>query len=1257
MKSRIIKVAMLHVLLLLTVSCGGESTDTDGGGTALNDTVVESTDTVVESTDTVVESTDTDGGGTDLNDIVVGGTVSGTAGGKVSILNIGKTTAYANGNFSISLAGGTSYDMTVVKNPVDRLCRIENGTASNIKNNVEDINVICETLAVVGLNCSGAADSDEDILLDCDEVFKGTNPWLKDTDGDGIDDYSEFENFNSASSLVNYNPLIANTPSLAVEISLPKIGINFTSSTTAETSLETVYSEADTTGITNDRGSETSELASKEATISASATVTASVEVSASVSEGFGTKASLETSVTAGVSSTIGSSTGSSVNFSESQSEQNTKAYVESVTLSKETGTTLIDGFMTMSVIVKNNGDVGYDLPNFEISVFDVDPRNPLNVTPIGTMTASFTSFPLNKGEKSLPMAFELKNINLAVTQKLLRESRGLRFYPVKANFQNIKGNSIELAQANVAARTASVEIDFGPRAGAGASGKYQVAINNGDGNKRISVMKALNTVLDQSAVQAQGQWFYKDEKAETSTPTGLVELASVAMSASDSRYWILVHTSNAGVKFYNLLLEAYDLNNIFLQANDTLTLVYVGDADRDGVIDRDEIRYGTNPDLADTDADGLEDAVELFGWKTNFGLSGTDSCFDGPVDSLVLVHSNPLVADSDGDLVDDKTEKEACLNPYLDYVVDAGTNQVVKRDQQVTLRATITGSVSATATYQWELLSGPAIMVNNILTRSFEGEEINFTAPNEVTSLHFRLTVGSQGGEAVTSEVVVQVLLDPARAIFVSNLTGTANGKGTMDDPINSITLAMNTPDKDFYIMHGDSDINNGIYVLANPLDIPDGVSLFGGYNNNWVKAGKTKLQRYNSLLKSAVIIKHDTSEMWFSGFDVRYQGNHSAIEVKGSGEEASGSLNITNNIIFDYIQGNDNNYSVVVEDVNTLRFIDNFIDTAGVRDGLPGIAGTNGYNGNKAVLCCSGASGGSLGGNGGVGGSSGSVTDGGGSGTAGGGGGLRAVGGVGGGSNGPGGNGGDGKAAVHGQGGSWILSVDSGITSMVSNPSTPGERGQHGGGGGGGGGTDGGFASSGNTGGGGGEGGGGGNGATGGGNGFAVISLTLSKTPGAIIQGNVITAGKGGNGGAAGRSSSAPFVGSLYGVGGAGLIAGGRTEGGSGGRGSYGGIGGAGAGGPSIAIFVGRGISPQIIDNELTSDGGGNAGYVFQTMGNYLYQTTSTANALGGQSYIIFDQDGNVTKPILDDNLFNTGVAAQSSNGTSVPPRHKNF
>jgi len=64
-------------------------------------------------------------------------------------------------------------------------------------------------------------------------------------------------------------------------------------------------------------------------------------------------------------------------------------------------------------------------------------------------------------------------------------------------------------------------------------------------------------------------------------------------------------------------------------------------DKDFDGILDKDEIKYGTSPTSADTDFDGITDKDEIFLYKTN-----------------------PLKADTDGDGFTDGEEVRRGYNP-----------------------------------------------------------------------------------------------------------------------------------------------------------------------------------------------------------------------------------------------------------------------------------------------------------------------------------------------------------------------------------------------------------------------------------------------------------------------------------------------------------------------------------------------------------------------------------------------------------------
>jgi hypothetical protein len=88
-------------------------------------------------------------------------------------------------------------------------------------------------------------------------------------------------------------------------------------------------------------------------------------------------------------------------------------------------------------------------------------------------------------------------------------------------------------------------------------------------------------------------------------------------------------------------------------------------DQDGDGLSALDEYRLGTDPNVADTDGDGLSDGAEVNVRGTIPTIADTDR--DGRPDGVEVngpTTSNPLDADSDNDGVDDGTEVGAGTDP-----------------------------------------------------------------------------------------------------------------------------------------------------------------------------------------------------------------------------------------------------------------------------------------------------------------------------------------------------------------------------------------------------------------------------------------------------------------------------------------------------------------------------------------------------------------------------------------------------------------
>jgi len=77
-------------------------------------------------------------------------------------------------------------------------------------------------------------------------------------------------------------------------------------------------------------------------------------------------------------------------------------------------------------------------------------------------------------------------------------------------------------------------------------------------------------------------------------------------------------------------------------------------DNDDDGLNNLEEFRHNTNPNMADTDSDGLNDAIEVNVANTNPLIGDTDGDSLSDFDEYYTLRTSPLFEDTDGDGVND---------------------------------------------------------------------------------------------------------------------------------------------------------------------------------------------------------------------------------------------------------------------------------------------------------------------------------------------------------------------------------------------------------------------------------------------------------------------------------------------------------------------------------------------------------------------------------------------------------------------------
>ena len=458
----------------------------------------------------------------------------------------------------------------------------------------------------------GARDSDGDGLSDARERELGTNPQVADTDGDGLSDGAEVLEWGFAPDVnrLRFNPLVADRPLLGIElVGDPVIGLNYTRSDGTKSTQ------------TNSTGG-------------SSATT---VSHSGSMSATFGTEVGISASLTdLGVSRSFSVEITGSYGYEQSVANQSTWESVRSIT--RDQSVTQSSGFLRTGVRLVNYGQMAFTIQQISLAASRSgggEAFQPLgNLSPDGDLG----SLSLEPGQKTPVLTFEKKDLDVGTTlRNLLVDSNSLTLTPVH-ELVDLEGDPFAYDAAKVRARTAEITIDYGARQ---PSEFYQIATDTDPQRPGTTLKAILETILG-IPLQSNDQ--------------GLYAVRELSPPADSDARWVILRSRNVGTATENTLFDPqenpYDLASLSARAGDVFLILYLEDADGDGLGIRAEAVYGTDPNLADTDGDGRGDREEVLTPCLVTAIHIGD-----PNRYPAEVYSNPVLADADGDNLSDAEE------------------------------------------------------------------------------------------------------------------------------------------------------------------------------------------------------------------------------------------------------------------------------------------------------------------------------------------------------------------------------------------------------------------------------------------------------------------------------------------------------------------------------------------------------------------------------------------------------------------------
>lgn len=476
-----------------------------------------------------------------------------------------------------------------------------------------------------------------------------TSPLMKDTDGDGIDDFSE-------SGL----PYVADVPVIRLD-KLPNSSIDvFLNATTTQ-------GEAFSRQVGRSISSENTSTKTSSFTASAYAGVFVEVGVEGVLDVGGdGVEVGLNIEETAGVrmgyetNVTFGAETTRQLQYQSKQVEESSQTQ----SFSYDSGT------IRYPLLIVNESDFAYAVKDLIVDVYYYT-RDGDRLRPLGSLTprpGSPDSFVLGPRGSAVAV-LENTDIDPDRVRQLFQNGLGLVLRPSYYNIEDARAKGgRDYLEEKMLERCASVELDFG----GGDVQQHRVAAHiNRDENGEITgvLMRDILQGIGVEMTFTQGVNPYTNETidildingakptfADPRTPPPNTDPPYKYSKPPGKRRMLSGWFARVKRRGEDATFLTDNPLNLRLFPGDHVTFFYGSDLDRDGLTNREEELLGTDPSLYDTDGDGLSDYFEVYeGWMVRTARSTGFS--SGTRTESYRVFSDPRVADYDRDGWNDRAE------------------------------------------------------------------------------------------------------------------------------------------------------------------------------------------------------------------------------------------------------------------------------------------------------------------------------------------------------------------------------------------------------------------------------------------------------------------------------------------------------------------------------------------------------------------------------------------------------------------------